>query len=387
MNDIAITLCNRNEPSTFGSIVTCANAVDIELPPPVAVTGLKLLRLITRVNIGRARNVRFPPVEYYALQRALLVGQGLVVSEAGEAMRETIAPHRQVQYNFKPTRSMREIDGLTLVLPVDVAAMSHFLFEGLSHLAPNLPDIENIIIPTIPHPGFADLITFALGRQVNVLFRSPDLFAETWLLQHALVPIYRFNLHPAMATSIENIVAACREEGTENSSYLYISRQDAIHYRVMLNEDRIASQMSAIGFEVLELNNMAEADIVRKFSSAKMIIGPLGAGLYNCIFSPPGCTVVALCAPNYIRSFLGQCAALRGVQRAYCFGPDFLSYETEHRGGHNDFVIDEDAVLETVLLLLEDVGSTSTAGPARQRPVGRGLEPLAIWGRLFGRAR
>ena len=387
MDDVTFALRNRSESSTFGPIVTCVDMVDVEIPPPAVVTGLDLLRSETRVNIGRPRNVRFPPIEYYTVQRALLIGQCLVVSETGEAIRETIAPHRQAQYNFRPTKSIREIDGFTLVLPVDVPAMSHFLFEGLSRLVPGLPDIENIIIPTAPHPGFADLIAFALGRQVNVLFRSPDLFTETWFLKHALVPIYRFNFHPAMATSITNIIAACQREREGASDYLYISRRDAIHYRVMLNEDRIIALLGAMGFDILELGSMAEAEIVRRFSSAKMIVGPMGAGLYNCIFSPPGCTVVALCAPNYLRSFLDQCAALRGVRRAYCFGPDFLSYEAEHLGGHNDFVIDEDAVLETVLSLLDDAGSASTAGPARQRPVGRGIEPLAIWGRLFGKTR
>jgi capsular polysaccharide biosynthesis protein len=330
------------------------------------------------------------------MERAQVIGRCLVVSEAGEAVLETIAPHRQAGYATRsagngkwsmPRKSMRVIDGLTLVLPVDAPAMSHFLFEGLSHLVAGMPDIENVVIGTSLHAGFSDLIAFALGKKVNVLYRPPELYEEAWSLERALVPIYRFNFHPEMVTSLENIVAACREENAETSGYLYVSRQDATHYRMMLNEDRIASLMSSIGFEVLELNNMAEVEIVRKFSSAKMIVGPVGAGLYNSIFSPPGCTVLVLCAPNYLRSFMDQCAALRGVQRAYCFGPDFLSYEAEQQGGHNDFVVDEDAVLETVLSLLEDAGNAFSPPMLRRKPVVRDSVSRDIWGRLFRKAR
>ena len=377
MHDVKFTLLNRNETTNFGRVVTYANAADVEIPPPLVVGAPDLLRSETRVKIHRTRNVHFPSVEYFSMERATLIGQCLVVSESGESVLDTIIPHRQASYGIKtagkamcgmPQKSTREVGGLTLVLPVDAPSMSHFLFEGLPHLIVGIPDIENVVIGTSPHQGFSDLISFALGKRVNILFRPPELYEESLLLERALVPIYHFNFHPTMAVQLENIVAACRGKDTETSGYLYISRQDATNYRMMLNEDRIALLMRAIGFEVLELKSMMEIDIVRKFSSAKMIVGPMGAGLYNCIFSPPGCIVLALCSPNYLRSFLYQCAALRGIRMAFCFGPDFLSYEEGQQGGNNDFVIDEDMVLETVLSLLEEAGNVSTAQMLRQKP-------------------
>jgi len=280
---------------------------------------------------------------------------------------------------------MREISGLTLVLPVTAPSMSHFLFEGLSQLVVGMNDIGNVVVGTSPHPGFSDLIAYALGRKVNVLFRPPELYEDAWTLERALVPIYRFNFHPEMAASLDHIVAACGEEQARTTGYLYVSRQDATHYRMMVNECSVAAQMRAIGFEVLELNRMSEMDIIRKFSSAKMIVGPMGAGLYNSIFSPPDCTVLALCAPNYLRSFMDQCAALRGIRRAFCFGPDFLSYEPEQQGGHNDFVVDEDEVLETVLSLLEDTSNAFTPQVLRQKPRAGDVKSRAFWGRLFGK--
>lgn len=363
------SLHRRREALHFGQIVDCAGPYEVKLPPPVAVTGSDLLRSETRVNIKRPRCVYFPPVERYIVERALLIGQCLVVSEAGEAVLETIAPHRQAGYASKvvdngvwgmPREATREISGLTLVLPVSAASMSHFVFEGLSHLVTGMPDITNIVIGTTSHSGFSDLVDLALGKKVNVLYRPPELYTEAWLLERALVPIYRFNFHPGMTTSLDNIITACRQESANSSEYLYISRQDVTRYRIMINEDRIIKLMRTIGFEILELNNMAEVDIVRKFNKARMIVGPVGAGLYNSIFSPQDCTVLALCAPNYLRSLIDQCAALRGIRRAYCFGPDFLSYESEQQGGHNDFVVDEDSLLETVLSLLEDTSRMST---------------------------
>lgn len=75
------------------------------------------------------------------------------------------------------------------------------------------------------------------------------------------------------------------------SSKVYISRRGK---RKVVNEAELLALIKPLGFEEYELSRMSLQDQIDLFRSAKIIIGPHGAGLVNLMFCPPGTKVLEL---------------------------------------------------------------------------------------------
>jgi capsular polysaccharide biosynthesis protein len=58
--------------------------------------------------------------------------------------------------------------------------------------------------------------------------------------------------------------------------------------------------LDEFGFKTIELGSLSFAEQVSLFASAKVIIGPHGAGLANLVFCRKGTTVIELFADDYV---------------------------------------------------------------------------------------
>ena len=125
---------------------------------------------------------------------------------------------------------------------------------------------------------------------------------------------------------------------------LYISRGDARHVRRFLNEDRLIERMTELGFTIVTAGHLSLEEEISLFQGARVICGPLGAGLYNAVFSDNGATIVTVSDPNYVMTWLAQTAALRGHRHAAVFGLAFDSVEPLFEGTHNNWICDVDQV-------------------------------------------
>ncbi|TPV95179.1 MAG: glycosyltransferase family 61 protein [Myxococcales bacterium FL481] len=237
------------------------------------------------------------------------------------------------------------VSGDTVLLPVTSPSISHLLFEGLGCLGQFSGLSPSILLLTHLPAAFVELIERTGHHRDRVLSREPtrQLFsaearATAWHFDRLIVPIYSFGLHPGMAPTFERIRRSS-DPGTE-SELLYVSRFDALKRRVMLNEDEVAATVEKLGFRVLVCSDVPESEKLAEFASAKLIVGPLGAGLYNCLFSSIQTRIVALAAGLYIPHFLSLCASLKQQKYGLFYGPEFLSYDPHgQRGRCNNFVV------------------------------------------------
>ena len=67
------------------------------------------------------------------------------------------------------------------------------------------------------------------------------------------------------------------------SRFLYITRKDALTRRVV-NEAEIIDCLRQFDFEVIELANRSVSEQAELFASARIVVGPHGAGLTNLVF-------------------------------------------------------------------------------------------------------
>ncbi len=129
-------------------------------------------------------------------------------------------------------------------------------------------------------------------------------------------------------------------DGTDGPERIYISRQDAREIRRFLNEEQVIEVAERYGFEILVASRMTFEEEVRVFLNARVIAGPVGAGLYNTLFTRPGATILGLSEPSYVMDWPMQVASLRGHRIGYLLGNAFLSMEPSNVGSDNSWVLD-----------------------------------------------
>ena len=65
-------------------------------------------------------------------------------------------------------------------------------------------------------------------------------------------------------------------------------------YRLFMNEQALADALQARGFHIYEPEAHSFEDQVHTFASARVVVGPSGAGMFNTMFCRPGTLVVSL---------------------------------------------------------------------------------------------
>jgi capsular polysaccharide biosynthesis protein len=82
---------------------------------------------------------------------------------------------------------------------------------------------------------------------------------------------------------------------------LYVARTDA-QRRVMRNEMAVIEEMRRRGYEIVIPGSLSFTEQVRLFRSARLVVGPHGAGLTNVVFCEPGTIVYELVSADYTNS-------------------------------------------------------------------------------------
>ncbi len=100
---------------------------------------------------------------------------------------------------------------------------------------------------------------------------------------------------------------------------LYVSRAKA-RGRKVVNEAEVQTLLCSLGFETVELENLALADQARLFESADIIVAPHGAGLTNIVFCREGTVVIDLFAPNYVNPCYWVVSQACGLRYFYLIG-------------------------------------------------------------------
>jgi capsular polysaccharide biosynthesis protein len=214
---------------------------------------------------------------------------------------------------------------------------SHWLVQGLPRLElfeQAQATFESLLVyDTIKAYQFEMLETLGYPRE-KVFVRQqlePIRFRELFVL-------YTWNDFLPAFQSIDRLISA-HSPGTSGPERVYISRKDAATVRKFLNEDDVIELVKKYDFEIVNPSALSAAEEVALFRNARLLCGPLGAGLYNSIFTAPGALLWILGDPNYVMDWAPELCGLRGHSHGYYFGNSFFSYEESHLGTHNNWIV------------------------------------------------
>lgn len=93
---------------------------------------------------------------------------------------------------------------------------------------------------------------------------------------------------------------------------IYVSRRSWLHgndtnmgtnytnRRIMENETQVVDYLKTKGFEEIFTENLSIKDKIKMFNSAEQIVGAIGGGLCNTLFSPEDTKLTAIISPNFL---------------------------------------------------------------------------------------
>lgn len=153
--------------------------------------------------------------------------------------------------------------------------------------------LGNIIeLSSQAHPIILTPYSNSLAEQIIGSYSLKVMTAETrWVEvdELSMINLGRIGyLHP---TDRERIVQK-RSPTSSNIKKVYISRRRSS--RSLPDERIIEELLYGCGFEIIYAEDLTYAEQVRSVSSAKIIVGPHGAGMVNAIYAPPRAKIIEI---------------------------------------------------------------------------------------------
>lgn len=297
------------------------------------------------------------PVPFVAeLADVSLIGPYPIPYKDGRLLTEPIGNRRNLLLNLvygvtdrrtstRPSRN-EELDCVCLLFNSQSRGFFHWVVEDLARIEGVVRYEEEtgrrptILLPPQPKPFQVETLEL-LG------FGEDDWIEwDRWFgtVNRLVIPSVRRSYTDGVASPVQTewlrkqMLEATEDVDHEFSSRIYISRDDSTRRR-LVNEVELMDVLEDEGFECYKMSEHSEAENVRLFADADVIVSPHGAGLTNVMYASDA-TVVEL-RPNNDYSWVYYVMSQKsGLEYRYVEGDD--SPEGE------DFRIDPQEVLKAL---------------------------------------
>jgi capsular polysaccharide biosynthesis protein len=209
---------------------------------------------------------------------------------------------------------------------------------GLSHL----PMLVHANAPT--HQQFLELLNV---RRDTVLLHDPR---HIYAIDHAIRPCLR-NPQAYLDPETRALCATLRDRyaTNEHGARIYISRlghsRRGASTRAMTNEAVLIDRLRALGFLIVEPETLTARQQIEIFSSAELVVGPSGAGMFNVMFCREGTRVIDIeSEPGWIHAH--TCLFASSALRYAIF--EGKADPADTRPVHRNWTVNIEALLDRV---------------------------------------
>jgi capsular polysaccharide biosynthesis protein len=159
-------------------------------------------------------------------------------------------------------------------------------------------------------------------------------------LERAIVPSIRNNQAYLDAESLALYGGLRSQLGVERQpgQRIYVSRlQQSQHgsTRTMQNEAELIARLETMGFRIVCPEKLSVPEQIRTFSSAEMVVGPSGSGMFNIVFCHPGTKIIDIeSEPHWIHAHLclfASCGLRFGIFVGKAVNTDFTTHHKPWR--------------------------------------------------------
>jgi capsular polysaccharide biosynthesis protein len=137
----------------------------------------------------------------------------------------------------------------------------------------------------------------------NIISHNPRVIYQ---IDHAVVPSMRNQQGLLDDITLSFFADMRRRFGSKKrAGKIYVSRHGAnsSSTRVMLNEPELIEALRSVGFDIIEPQKLSARGQVEVFSSADIVVGPAGSGMFNAVFCHPGTRLIDIeSEPHWIHA-------------------------------------------------------------------------------------
>jgi len=212
-------------------------------------------------------------------------------------------------------RPARIIDDEVIILcSTEPSNYGSFIFRVLPKLATlkrlGCPDLPVLVYADDP---YVDQYLELAGISSDRIIRH-QTYATTYA-PRAIVPSLR-NPDCFFDYETRQLFADIRQAhgSPQQDRMIYISRlgfgTQSDGDRVMQNEAELIDRLSQFGFTIVQPQDLSVAEQIEMYSSASLVVGPAGSGMFNCAFCHPGTKIIDIeSEPHWIYAHTGLFAS------------------------------------------------------------------------------
>jgi len=188
------------------------------------------------------------------------------------------------------------------------------------------------------HSTFQEYLQLLGVSEDRIIHQDPE--NVIYQIERAIIPSMRNNqafLDPESVTLFAGMreTLGCRQK---KGMRIYVSRVAQTqngHSRAMLNEPDLVAKLVEMGFRIVDPESLSAARQISVFSSAEMVVGPSGSGMFNVVFCHPGTKVIDIeSEPHWIhahRSLFASCGLRYGIFAGSTLDRDYREHHKPWR--------------------------------------------------------
>ncbi|MGW5837773.1 glycosyltransferase family 61 protein [Methylorubrum extorquens] len=244
-----------------------------------------------------------------SLKNVIVAGEGLVLNEKLSVLNTSITQHTKAEISA----AIKEIDNSSLPYYPDSYLLlkkrgctnyGHWIIEVLPKLSllNGTTFFSSLLLPQCDGKMY-DVIDNSIKMISGDLYRkeyvtsSPvrvrELIVVDGLTQHG---IHMSPLALSAARDLRNSATPSHDKR------VFVSRQ-SVHTRKISNFDEVSNLLKDYDFQIVDPSQLSLKDQIDIFAGADIIVGTMGAGMTNIVFSNPSSFVVNLAPSNMPDTF------------------------------------------------------------------------------------
>jgi hypothetical protein len=199
----------------------------------------------------------------------------------------------------------------------------HFVYDTLPYLISyfeakkTYPDLKLLITKPNPnvdiYPFVAEFLELAGVKKEELLFAQRDITYNKMLVSDSYTHGHDSNLPPRL--EIYSFLQSLTKKVEEVESYgkkIYVSRRSWIHNdtsnigtnytnrRKLENEDKLVAFLTSLGYNELFTELLSTKEKLGVFKQATCVVGAIGGGMCNTLFSPSETRVECIVSPYFL---------------------------------------------------------------------------------------
>jgi capsular polysaccharide biosynthesis protein len=256
----------------------------------------------------------------YKLDNALLLVNGLIASQEGVPIKDSIQRERHFEGALEELESVFYCESENIIISgekytiIDGEYISligpwastfwHWMAEYLSKAA--IAEAigfkgKYIVNPEAPFM-MESLLLMGISFERLLIINEPKNFLIRTLYLIESFPMYNGEkILIALKLLREKFLSRIiKREGPKRK--IYISRQQSANQRKIANENELVNLLEKFGFENIIMENLSLKEQIEIMVNADFLIGGNGSGMLHSLFMPEGSLVIELFSPTYTTS-------------------------------------------------------------------------------------